>query len=72
MENRLYHKALLQVRAEQHFRTGELRNVQLIAFVDYQPAYDEAALDRFAEKGEQAWADVPDAARWVRELRGGG
>ncbi|MGO8930491.1 MAG: hypothetical protein ACLQU3_26800 [Limisphaerales bacterium] len=72
VENRLYHKALLQVRAEQHFRTGELRNVQLIAFVDYQPAYDEAALDRFAEQGAEAWADVPDAARWVRELRGGG
>jgi hypothetical protein len=70
-ENRLYHKALLQVRAEQHYKTGDLRNIQLIAFVDYQPSYDEEALDRFAAKGAEAWADVPDAAQWVRETRGG-
>jgi hypothetical protein len=71
VENRLYHKALLHVRAEQHFRTGDLRNINLIAFVDYQPAYNEAALDGFASKGAEAWADVPDAAKWVREVRGG-
>ena len=39
--------------------------------VDYAPVYDEAALDRFAAAGRKAWADVPDAAQWVRELRGG-
>ncbi len=69
-ENRLYHKVLLHVRAEQHFRSGELRNVRLIAFVEYEPSYSDEALDRFAAKGAEAWADVPDAARWVRELRG--
>jgi len=71
VENRLYHKALLHVRAEQHFRTGDLRNLQLISFVEYQPAYNEEALDRFTAKGAAAWADVPDAAQWVREVRGG-
>ena len=71
VENRLYHKALLHVRAEQHFRTGDFRNIQLIAFVDYQPAFNEEALDRFTAKGAAAWADVPDAAQWVREVRGG-
>ena len=71
VENRLYHKALLHVRAEQHFRTGDLRNTQLIAFVDYDPTYNEEALDRFSTKGTKAWADVPDAALWVREERGG-
>lgn len=71
LENRLYHKALLHVRAQQHHRTGDLRNVQLISFVDYQPAYNEEALERFAARGSEAWADVPDAAQWVREVRGG-
>lgn len=71
VENRLYRKALLHVRAEQHFQTGELRNVQLISFVDFRPVYDEQALDRFAAEGAAAWADVPNAAKWVRELRGG-
>ncbi len=68
--NRLYHRVLLHVAAEQHSRTGEMRNARLIAFMDYDPAYDEEALDRFADAGAKAWADVPDAARWVRELRG--
>jgi hypothetical protein len=54
VENRLYHKALLHVRAEQHYKTGDLRNIHLIAFVDYQPAYNEEALDRFAAKGAEA------------------
>lgn len=71
VKNRLYHQALLRVRGEQHFRTGDLRNVQLIGFVDYEPQLDESALDRFAARGSKAWADVPDAAGWVRELRGG-
>jgi hypothetical protein len=35
-----------------------------------QSGYDEEALDRFAAAGAIAWADVPDAAQWVRELRG--
>ena len=71
VENRLYHKALLHVRAEQHYKTGELRNIQLIGFMDYQPGYNEDALNQFAAKGAEAWADVPDAAEWVREARGG-
>jgi hypothetical protein len=71
VENRLYHKALLHVRAEQHYRTGDLRNIQLIGFVDYQPAYNEEALNRFSAQGAEAWADVPDAVQWVREVRGG-
>ena len=71
IENRLYHEALSHVRAEQHYRTGDLRNIELISFMDYQPAYSDEVLDRFAAKGTEAWADVPDAAQWVREVRGG-
>jgi len=68
--NRLYHKALLRVHADQHFKTGELRNLRLISFEDYQPGFDESALDMFVADGTKAWADIPDAAAWVRELRG--
>lgn len=71
-ENRLYHKVLARVEADQHFKTGALRNYRLISFEDYQPGYDESALNSFAEAGRRAWADVPDAAGWVREMRGGG
>ncbi len=69
--DRLYHKVLARVEADQHYRTRELRNLRLLSFEDYAPVYDEAALDRFAEAGRNAWADVPDAAAWVHHLRGG-
>ncbi len=70
-ENRVYRRALLRVKAEQHSRTGELRNFRLLAFEDYSPSYDENALNAFADQGSQAWRDVPDAVAWVRERRGG-
>jgi len=71
-ENHSNHKTLVHVHAELHYCTGDLRNLRLIGFVDYAPVYDEAALDRFAAKGQEAWAGVADAAQWVWELRGGG
>jgi hypothetical protein len=70
-KNRLYRKVLVRVEADQHYRTRELRNYRLLSFEDYDPQCDDAALDRFAEAGRRAWADVPDAAEWVRQLRGG-
>jgi len=69
--NHLYRKVLVRVEAEQHQRTGQLRKLRLLAFQDYNSQYDEAALDRFAETGRHAWADVPDAGKWLHRLRGG-
>ena len=31
---------------------------------------DESVMDRIADDGRKIWADVPDAANWVKELRG--
>jgi len=70
-QNRLYHKVLVRVEAEQHIKTGKLRHIRLLSFEDYKPGYDEAALDRFAASGRTAWQDVPDADAWVHRLRGG-
>ncbi|MDA0766148.1 MAG: hypothetical protein O3A87_04840 [Verrucomicrobia bacterium] len=69
-QNRLYRKVLVRVEAEQHFKTGELRHFRLLTFEDYNPGYDEAALNRFIDVGSKAWAEIPDAATWVNELRG--
>ncbi len=71
-KNRLYHPALLRVEAKQHHRTAELRDIRLISFEDYNPHYDEEALDRFAEEGRVVWADVENPSEWVEALRGGG
>lgn len=67
----LYENVMLHVRAKENAKTGELKDLKLIEFVEYNPQYDEAVLDRFAEVGRTAWAEIPDAEAWLRELRGG-
>jgi len=71
-ENRLYRKVLVRVEARQHFKTGDLKDLRLLSFEDYQPGYSEDALDQFAAAGQAAWASVQDASEWVEQLRGGG
>ncbi|MBA4137561.1 MAG: hypothetical protein C0518_09620 [Opitutus sp.] len=60
---------LLRVTAERNQRTRALRKLRLLEFVAYKPEFDEAAFTRMTTVGEKAWADVPDAAKWVREQR---
>jgi hypothetical protein len=69
--NLVYHMALLHVTAEENLLTGTLRNVRLLAFDAHQPSYDEDEFKRMVAKGTQAWANVPDSAVWVENLRGG-
>ncbi|OGV73911.1 MAG: hypothetical protein A3K19_20055 [Lentisphaerae bacterium RIFOXYB12_FULL_65_16] len=71
-ENYLYKRVQVRVAAEKHVRTGKLRNPRLLAFVGWAPSYDDAELEAAIEKGTRAWADVPDAVKWVREQRGQG
>lgn len=60
---------LLRVSAERNQRTKSLRKLRLLEFVPYRPEFDESAFARMTAAGEKAWADIPDAARWVREQR---
>jgi len=62
---------LLRVSAERNERTRVLRKLHLLEFMPYRPEFDEAAFARMTEAGAKAWQDVPDAAAWVREQRGG-
>ena len=66
----LFREKLLRVSAERNLRTQALRKLRLLEFVAYKPEFDEAAFARLTAAGAQAWADVPDAAQWVREQRG--
>ena len=70
-ENRLYKPVMVRFSAEFNVRTNELRNARLIEFSDYAPKFDEKAMQRLTERGAKAWADVPDAADWVENLREG-
>lgn len=69
-QNRLYRAALLHVTAEENLMTGELRNLNLLAFETHDPGYDDDEFNRMVERGSKAWADVPDATKWLETLRG--
>lgn len=70
-ENVLYRKVQIHVTAQENIKTGKLRGVRLISFVGNAPSYDEMELETAIEKGSKAWAGIPNAASWVRDLRGG-
>lgn len=70
--NRLYKQAVLRVRAQYNVLTQELRNAELIEFVEYSPRFDEATFERMTRRGAERWKDVPDATAWVEQLRGSG
>jgi hypothetical protein len=69
-QNRLYKQAMLRIRARYNVLTRELKDAQLIEFVEYAPRFDEAEMERLTRRGAQAWKDVGDATAWVDELRG--
>jgi hypothetical protein len=67
---RLYRPALLHVTAEENLITGELRNLHLLAFENYEPSYDENEFNLMVEKGTKAWAGVQDVNTWLEDIRG--
>ncbi|MGB0745064.1 MAG: hypothetical protein ACPGSB_11130 [Opitutales bacterium] len=69
---RLYEDQMIRVRGEERLDTGELRNLELIEFIEHRKDYDEDYINALIEKGTRRWADVPDANAWLRELRGYG
>ena len=69
--NRLYKIAMLRIKAEYNVLTRDLRNAQLVEFVEHTTKVDEEELTRMTRRGANAWKDVPDATAWVDELRGG-
>ena len=69
--NRLYKIAMLRIKAEYNVLTRDLRNAQVVEFVEHTTKVDEEELTRMTRRGANAWKDVPDATAWVDELRGG-
>lgn len=70
-QNRLYKQAMLRIRAKYNVLTRELKDAELIEFVEYAPRFDEEDMARLTRRGAQAWKDVDDATAWVDDLRGG-
>ena len=68
--NRLFKPAMARITAEYNVVTRDYRNARLIEFVTYESKVDERALERLAQRGAKAWADVPEVGEWVEALRG--
>jgi hypothetical protein len=68
--NCIHHRVQLQIAGQENVKSGELKDVRLLALVGEGPSYDEAELEALIEKGTQAWQNVGDVTAWVREQRG--
>ena len=62
---------MLRIRAEFNVVTRELRNAQLLEFIDYAGDVDETHLQRLGRRGSAAWKGIDDPTAWVDEIRGG-
>lgn len=62
---------MLRIRARYNVLTRELRDARLIEFVEYEPRFDPAEMERLTRRGALAWRDVGSATEWVEALRGG-
>lgn len=69
--NLVYHHQMVHVTGEEELRTGELRNLHLVEFVEYNPVFDPEAFEAKVDYWTTKWSTIPDLDKWLRNLRGG-
>ncbi|RYD72106.1 MAG: hypothetical protein EOP84_23750 [Verrucomicrobiaceae bacterium] len=72
-KNLLYKKFGIRVNGKQNLQNFEMdrRSLTFVDMFDYDTDYSDAYLDALVKKAAPAWDDVPDADRWLAEIRGG-
>ncbi len=68
--NHVYHDVTVRIKAKLNLFTGEIKDAELLEFIEYEPKFDEEQFKQMTDKGQKAWSDVDDHVKWVRELRG--
>lgn len=71
-ENKLFKVYGVWAKGKQNISTGELKDLELIDFIMYQPEYDEIALQNQIKKASKNWRSIKDKDAWLVEVRGGG
>jgi hypothetical protein len=61
----------LWVKGKQNIATGDLKDLQLIDYLKYQPEYDEIVLQKRRKKATTNWATIQNKDQWLQEIRGG-
>lgn len=70
-ENKLFKIYGLWVKGKQNIETGELKDLELIDYLTYQPEYDEIILQSLIEKASKNWNKIKNKDAWLSEVRGG-
>jgi hypothetical protein len=61
----------LWVKGKQNVESGQLKDLELIDYLTYQPEYDEIVLQKQIKKATTNWAAIKDKDKWLQEIRGG-
>jgi hypothetical protein len=61
----------LWVKGKQNLTSGQLKDLELIDYLKYQPEYDEIVLQKLIKKATTNWAVINDKDQWLQEIRGG-
>lgn len=61
----------LWVKGKQNITTGQLKDLELIDYLKYQPEYEEIVLQKLIQKATSNWNAIKDKDEWLSEIRGG-
>lgn len=61
----------LWVKGKQNIATGQLKDLELIDYLKYQPEYEEVVLQKLIKKATSSWGAIKDKDEWLSEIRGG-
>jgi hypothetical protein len=70
-DQKLYKIYGLWVKGKQNLASGQLKDLELIDYLKYQPEYDEIVLQKLIKKATTNWAAIRDKDQWLQEIRGG-
>ena len=70
-DQKLYKIYGLWVKGKQNISTGQLKDLELIDYLKYQPEYEEVVLQKLIKKATLSWSAVKDKDAWLSEIRGG-
>ena len=70
-DNKLFKVYGLWVKGKQNIGSGQLKDLELIDYLKYQPEYEELALQKLIKKASASWKSVKNKDEWLADVRGG-
>ena len=70
-DNKLFKIYGLWVKGKQNISNGQLKDLELIDYLKYQPEYEELALQKLIKKASTNWKSIKNKDAWLTDVRGG-